>query len=118
MFFDCGSNFFLLGAERTPHGAADSAAGKPVGKPRSRRVNFHFQCCVELRGVGISADVGGHVVAEQGAFGLVEFDHRVNAARGDRDVLREGGVTRSDVGVCDLKHQGVDLAAFPRFKRS
>ena len=40
-----------------------------------------------------------HGIAEQGAFGLVEFDHRVNAARGDRDVLGEGGVTRADVGI-------------------
>ena len=42
MFFDRGTNFFLLGAERPPHGAADPHPGKPMGEPGGGRIDFHF----------------------------------------------------------------------------
>ena len=118
MFFDCRFDLCFLGAEGAPHGVADAHAGKPVRQPGCGGIYFHLEGCIEFRTIPVAPDMGLHGIAEQGAFGLVEFDHRVNAARGDRDVLGEGGVTRADVGVCDLQHQGVDLAAFPRFKRS
>ena len=65
MFFDCRFDLCFLGAEGTPHGAANAHAGKPVRQPGRGGIDFHLECCIEFRTISVAPDMGRYGIAEQ-----------------------------------------------------